>query len=74
MLTDLLGIAGILVLGYLAYEVCRADGKMCRLGVVGFVLVLLAYVGRHVDIDKSVLVAVLLLAVAVAAAVLSGRL
>jgi hypothetical protein len=74
MLMDLLGVAGILALGYFTYEVCRMDRRMCRLGVVGIVMVLLAYVGRYVDIDRSVLIAVVLLAVVVAVAVLSGRL
>jgi predicted small integral membrane protein len=74
MLMDLLGVAGILTLGYLTYEVCRTDRKMCRLGVVGIAMVLLAYVGRYADMDRSVLIAVALLAVVVAVAVLSGRL
>ena len=63
MLMDLLGVAGLVALGYLTYEVCRTDRKMCRLGVVGFLLVVAAYVGRYVNIDKTVAVAVVLLAV-----------
>jgi len=63
MLMDLLGVVGIIVLGYLTYEVCGVDRKMCVLGVVGFLLVVAAYVGRYVNIDKAVAVAVVLLAV-----------
>jgi hypothetical protein len=74
MLMDLLGVAGILVLGYFTYGVCRTDRRMCRLGVVGIMLILLAYVGRYVDVDRSVLVVAVLLTVVVAVAVLSGRL
>ncbi|MFZ8857902.1 MAG: hypothetical protein ACO2O1_06645 [Candidatus Caldarchaeales archaeon] len=44
------------------------------MGVVGVVLVLLAYVGRYVDVGRSFAVFVVLLAVVVVVAVLSGRL
>jgi len=63
MLMDLLGVAGLVALGYLTYEVCRVDERMCRLGVVGFLLVVAAYVGRYVNVDKTVGVVVVLLAV-----------
>ena len=63
MLMDLLGVAGLGVLGYLTYEVCRTDRKMCGLGVVGFLLVAVAYVGRYVNIDKTAAVVAVLLAV-----------
>jgi hypothetical protein len=73
MLIDLLGTVGILALGYLTYGVCRTDRKMCKLGIIGIILVLLAYVGRYVDMDRSVLAVVLLIAVVVVAAVVSGK-
>jgi len=63
MLMDLLGVGGIVVLGYLTYEVCRVDRRMCRLGVLGLVLVVLAFVGRYVVIDRSIAVFIVLLAV-----------
>jgi len=70
----LMEVVGFGVLSYMVYEVCKVDRKLCKLGVVGVVLVLLAYVGRYVDVDRSFAVFVALLAVAVAVAVLSGRL
>ena len=73
-LMDVMGIGGLVALGYLTYEVCRVDRRMCRLGVVGLLLIVLAYVGRYVDVDRSVYVFVVLLAVVVVVAVLSGRL
>ncbi|MCR6669508.1 MAG: hypothetical protein NDF51_05870 [archaeon YNP-WB-040] len=63
MLMDLLGVGGIVVLGYLTYEVCRVDRRMCRLGVLGLVFVVLAFVGRYVVVDRSIAVFVVLLAV-----------
>jgi len=63
MLMDLLGVGGIVVLGYLTYEVCKVDGRMCRVGVLGLVLVMLAFIGRYVVIDRSVAVFVVWLAV-----------
>jgi hypothetical protein len=63
MLMDLLGVGGIVVLGYLTYEVCRVDRRMCRLGVLGLVFVVLAFVGRYVVIDRSIAVFIVLLAV-----------
>jgi hypothetical protein len=74
MLVDLLGAVGVATFGYLVYGVCRVDRKMCKLGVVGVALILLTYVSRYVDIDSRVLAFVLLVAVAVVAAVLAGRL
>jgi hypothetical protein len=73
-LIDAVGVLGIAVMGYFTYGVCRVDRGLCRVGVVGVVLVLLAYIGRYVDVDRSLAVFVVLLAVAVAVAVLSGRL
>ena len=63
MLMDLLGVGGIVVLGYLTYEVCRVDRRMCRLGVLGLVFVVLAFVGRYVVVDRSIAVFVVFLAV-----------
>ena len=63
MLMDLLGIGGIAVLGYLTYEVCRVDRRMCRVGVVGVVFVTLAFIGRYVAVDRSVVVVAVWLAV-----------
>ena len=67
---DLLGIGGLVVLGYLTYEACRVDRRMCRLGVVGLLLTAFAYVGRYVDVGKSVAVFVLVLAVVVVVGIL----
>jgi len=63
MLMDLVGVGGVVVLGYLTYEVCRVDRRMCRLGVLGLVFVVLAFVGRYVVVDRSIAVFVVLLAV-----------
>jgi hypothetical protein len=73
-LIDIMGIGGLVALGYLTYETCKVDKRMCRLGVVGLLLIALAYVGRYVDVDRSVHVFVVLLAVVVVVVVLSGRL
>jgi len=73
-LMDLLGVGGLVVLGYLTYETCKVDRRMCRLGVVGLLLIVLAYVGRYVGVDRSVSVFVVLLAVVVVLAILGGRL
>jgi hypothetical protein len=69
-LMDLLGIGGLVALGYLTYEVCRIDRRMCGLGVAGLLLIVFAYVGRYVDVDKSVVAFVLVLAVAVVVGIL----
>jgi hypothetical protein len=74
MLMDLLGVAGIGVLGYLVYTACRTDRRMCGLGGLGIVLILLAYIGRYIDIDRSLAVFIVLIAVVVAVGILSGRL
>ena len=63
MLMDLVGVGGVVVLGYLTYEVCRVDRRMCRLGVLGLVFVVLAFVGRYVVVDRSIAVFVVFLAV-----------
>jgi len=63
MLMDVLGVLGILVLGYLMYGVCRVDRKMCGVGVLGLVLVTLAFIGRYIAVDRSVAVVAVWLAV-----------
>jgi len=74
MLMDVLGALGIVAVGYLAYEVCKVDRRMCRLGVVGLLLIASAYVGRYVDVDRRVHVVAVLLAVVVVMLILGGRL
>ncbi len=71
---DILGIGGVAVLGYLAYEVCKVDREMCRLGIIGLLMVVMAYVGRYVDVSRSVYVFVLLISVVIVVAILAGRL
>jgi uncharacterized membrane protein len=74
MLMDVLGALGIVAVGYLAYEACKVDRQLCKLGVVGFLLIVAAYVGRYVDVDRRVHVVVVLLAVVVVVLILGGRL
>ena len=63
MLMDLLGVVGIAVFVYALYNVCKVDRNLCELGVLGLVLVVLAYVGRYVNIDRWTAVAVVVVAV-----------
>ena len=69
-LIDMMGIGGLVALGYLTYEACRVDRRMCRLGVVGLLLTAFAYVGRYVDVGRSIAVFVLVLAVVVVVGIL----
>jgi EamA domain-containing membrane protein RarD len=63
MLMDLLGVVGIAVFVYALYNVCKVDRSLCEFGVLGLVLVVLAYVGRYVNIDRWTAVAVVVAAV-----------
>jgi len=62
-LMDLLGIAGILLVVYIVYNVCSVDKRMCGVGILGLVFVVLAYLGRYVNIDNQTLVAIMVVAV-----------
>jgi len=70
-LMDIMGVGGLVMLGYLTYEACKVDRRMCRLGVVGLLMVAFAYMGRYVDVDRSVVAfVVLVLAVVVVVGIL----
>ena len=73
MLMDLLGAVGVAVFGYLTYGVCKTDRKMCKLGVVGLFLLLLAYVSKYIGIDKSVAAFVLILAIVVVVGIITEK-
>jgi len=62
-LMDILGVAGMLILVYVVYEVCKVDDRMCRVGGLGLFLVLVAFMGRYVDVDRGTLAAVMVVAV-----------
>jgi len=70
---ELVPVIAFGVLLYMVYGVCRVDKKLCKLGVVGILLSLLAYSGMYIDLRPiSVFIALILTVVAVA--ILSDRL
>jgi hypothetical protein len=60
---DILGITGILVFAYVAYEVCKVDDRMCKIGGLGLFLVFVAFMGRYINIDRWILTAIMVVAV-----------
>ena len=70
MLMDVAGALGILVMAYIVYRVWKVDGRLGALGFVGLIAVVVAYVGRYVDVDKSVAAFVMLLFVVVVVGIL----
>ena len=70
MLMDVAGALGISVMAYLVYRVWKVDGRLGALGLVGLIAIATAYVGRYVNIDKSVAVFAVLLVVVVVVGIL----
>ena len=60
-------VVGILMLAYLAYVVysIRVDRELLFIAILGYMLVLAAFIGRYVDIDTRIGVIVVAVVVAV---------
>ena len=64
---ELSDVVGVLMLAYLAYVVysTRVDRELLFIAILGFILVLVAFIGRYVSIDSRVGIAVVLAVIAV---------
>ena len=60
-------VVGVLMLAYLAYVVysTRVDRELLFIAILGFILVLAAFIGRYVDMDTRIGVIVVAVVVAV---------